>query len=418
MRSGIDSEILCFYNRKGIAVCLLVLLTWTMACSQKIQQSANSSRGLQNEMATAPVLKTGADQTELWLPMLLGRKVAVAANPTSVIARTHIVDSMLALGVNLGCVFAPEHGFRGEAEAGESVVGGIDKKSGVKVISLYGDHKKPTSSDLNGIDIIVFDIQDVGVRFYTYISTLQYLMEAAALYGIPLVVLDRPNPHGNYLDGPVLDKKFSSFVGMQPIPVVYGMTIGEYASMLNGEEWLEKSVKCELTVVRMQHWNHDADYTLPIPPSPNLPNAESVRLYPSLCFFEGTVVSVGRGTAMPFQCFGYPGFLAGDFKFTPMSIPGKAKEPPFMGRECIGNDLRGFFKSTRPDKLELEWLISAYLKYPVKSEFFNPFFEKLAGTDRLRNQIEQGWSAAKIRESWQAEIAEFKKTRSKYLLYP
>jgi uncharacterized protein YbbC (DUF1343 family) len=325
---------------------------------------------------------------------------------------------MLALGVNLGCVFAPEHGFRGEAEAGESVVGGIDKKSGVKVISLYGDHKKPTSSDLNGIDIIVFDIQDVGVRFYTYISTLQYLMEAAALYGIPLVVLDRPNPHGNYLDGPVLDKKFSSFVGMQPIPVVYGMTIGEYASMLNGEEWLEKSVKCELTVVRMQHWNHDADYTLPIPPSPNLPNAESVRLYPSLCFFEGTVVSVGRGTAMPFQCFGYPGFLAGDFKFTPMSIPGKAKEPPFMGRECIGNDLRGFFKSTRPDKLELEWLISAYLKYPVKSEFFNPFFEKLAGTDRLRNQIEQGWSAAKIRESWQAEIAEFKKTRSKYLLYP
>lgn len=417
MRSSIDSEIHGFYNRAGVAVCLLVLLTWTIACSQKIHHSANSDSGLQNNIAAAPVLRTGADQTELWLPMLKGRKVAVAANPTSFIASTHIVDSMLALGVNLACVFAPEHGFRGEAEAGESVVGGIDKKSGVKVISLYGDHKKPTSSDLKGIDIIVFDIQDVGVRFYTYISTLQYLMEASAFYGIPLVVLDRPNPHGNYLDGPVLDKKFSSFVGMQPIPIVYGMTIGEYATMLNGEGWLEGAQKCDLAVVVMKNWNHQSDYTLPIPPSPNLPNGESIRLYPSLCLFEGTVVSVGRGTAMPFQCFGYPDF-AGDFKFTPMSIPGKAKEPPFMGRECTGSDLRRFFKSSRPDKLELDWLIAAYKKYPVKSEFFNPFFEKLAGTDRLRTQIEQGWSAVKIRESWHDEIAEFNKIRSKYLLYP
>lgn len=417
MRSGIVFENRCFCIRTLFSFWAMLLLSCSVACSQRARQQEINLSGHQVKSAVLSDIKTGADQTAIWLPMLKGRKVAVAANPTSIIAGTHIVDTMLALGVNLACVFAPEHGFRGEAEAGESVVGGIDKKSGVKVISLYGDHKKPTSSDLHGIEIIVFDIQDVGVRFYTYISTLQYLMEAAASYGIPLVVLDRPNPHGNYLDGPVLDKKFSSFVGMQPIPVVYGMTIGEYATMLNGEGWLAVAQKCDLKVVVMKNWNHQSDYTLPIPPSPNLPNGESIRLYPSLCFFEGTVVSVGRGTAMPFQCFGYPDF-AGDFKFTPMSIPGKAKEPPFMGRECTGIDLRGFFKSTRPDKIELDWLIAAYKKYPVKSEFFNSFFEKLAGTDRLRTQIEQGWSAAKIRDSWQAEMAEFKKTRSKYLLYP
>ncbi|MBL7923216.1 MAG: DUF1343 domain-containing protein [Bacteroidia bacterium] len=364
----------------------------------------------------AGAMKTGADQTEKWLPVLKGKQVALAANPTSMIGKVHLVDSMLRLGIRFRAVFAPEHGFRGNAEAGELVEGGVDKESGVKVISLYGDHKKPLPSDLEGIDIIVFDIQDVGVRFYTYISTLQYMMEAAAATRKPLLILDRPNPHGNYTDGPVLDTAYRSFVGMQSVPVIHGMTVGEYATMLNGERWLEGGLPCDLSVVRMLNWKHSDDYQLPVAPSPNLPNTASIRLYPSLCFFEGTAVSLGRGTDLPFQCYGFPGNPGGTYAFTPQSIKGKSVRPMYEGQECRGERLDK--EAFRFDRLQLKWLLKAYKNFPEKDKFFNPFFDKLAGGTSLREQIIAGWDEERIRSSWQSGLESFRSIRSKYLLYP
>lgn len=361
---------------------------------------------------------TGASRFDIYLQELKGKKVGIVANPTSIVNGTHLVDTLLALGVQIEVVFAPEHGFRGEAEAGETVNSGVDAKTGVKVVSLYGNHKKPTDADLKGVNQLVFDIQDVGVRFYTYISTLQYVMEACAALEIPVMVLDRPNPNGHYVDGPVLKKQYASFVGMQPIPVVHGMTMGEYASMLNGEGWLEDSLRCRLKVVQMKNWTHATDYSLPVPPSPNLPNDAAVRLYPSLCFFEGADVSVGRGTELPFQCYGFPGNTKGDFRFTPVSIPGKAKNPPYLNQECIGKNLSKNATAKRYDKLHLEWLIEAYRAFPVKEKFFNAFFLKLAGTPELQQQIETGMSAEEIRESWKPDLEKFQKIRSRYLLYP
>jgi uncharacterized protein YbbC (DUF1343 family) len=371
-----------------------------------------------NLSAAQAQIITGASRFEVYLQELKGKKVAIVANPTSIVNGTHLVDTLLALGVKIEVVFAPEHGFRGEAEAGETVNSGVDVKTGVKVVSLYGSHKKPTNDDLKGVNQLVFDVQDVGVRFYTYISTLQYVMEACASLEIPVMVLDRPNPNGHFVDGPVLKKQYASFVGMQPIPVVHGMTMGEYASMLNGEGWLEDSLRCRLKVVQMKNWTHETDYSLPVPPSPNLPNDAAVRLYPSLCFFEGADVSVGRGTEYPFQCFGFPGNKTGDYKFTPMSIPGKAKNPPYLNQECIGKNLSKNATIKRYDKLHLEWLIEAYNSFAVKEKFFNAFFLKLAGIPELQQQIEAGLSADEIREGWKADLEKFKKIRSRYLLYP
>ena len=363
-------------------------------------------------------MQTGAAQSEAYLGILKNKRVAVVANPTSIVENTHLVDTLIAAGIHVVKVFAPEHGFRGEAEAGEDVSGGIDKKTGVQVVSLYGNHKKPLKEDLAGIDLVVFDIQDVGVRFYTYISTLQYVMESCAVENIPILVLDRPNPNAHFIDGPVLKKEFASFVGMQEIPVVYGMTIGEYALMLNGEFWLADSLHCKLQVIKLKNWTHADDYSLPVPPSPNLPNQASVRLYPSLCFFEGTEVSLGRGTEFPFQCYGFPDNKSGSFEFTPVSIPGKAKTPPLMGKVCKGELLKDFAERNRPESIRLTWLISAYEHYPDQSKFFNSFFNTLSGNSTLKEQIVSHLSEERIRASWQPDIERFKLIRKKYLLYP
>ncbi|MFN0187797.1 MAG: exo-beta-N-acetylmuramidase NamZ domain-containing protein [Bacteroidia bacterium] len=367
---------------------------------------------------TSQKLVLGADQTNNYIPLLKGKRVGIIANPTSVVNNIHLVDTLLSLHVNVGCVFAPEHGFRGEAEAGETVVAGIDSKTGVKVFSLYGDQKKPTAESLNGIEVLVFDIQDVGARFYTYINTLQYVMEAAAKYKLPLIVLDRPNPHGNYFDGPILDTAERSFVGLQQIPIVHGLTIGEYAKMLNGEFWLSDSIQCNLKVISMLNWDRNKIYSLPIPPSPNLPNDRAIRLYPSVCLFEGTNVSLGRGTDLPFQCYGFPNNPNGIFEFTPHSIPGKAKHPPLENILCKGIDLSTSDLHLPNQRVELKWLVEAWSSYPDRSKFFLPFFDKLAGNHILKQQISAGWSEEKIRTSWEAGLKKYGLIRSKYLMYP
>lgn len=356
-----------------------------------------------------------AEQTELYFPLLKNKSIAVVTNQTGVIGKTHLVDSLFSAGFNIKKIFAPEHGFRGTADAGETIKDGKDIKTGIPIISLYGNNKKPTSEQIRDIDLILFDIQDVGVRFYTYISTLHYIMEAAAENGKSVIVLDRPNPNGHYIDGPVLDRKFSSFVGMHPVPVVYGMTIGEYALMINGEGWITKKLE-QLKVIPIKHYTHQTKYELPIKPSPNLPNAVAVNLYPSICFFEGTTISEGRGTEFPFQVFGAP-HLKGkySFKFTPISTVG-AKNPKYKGEKCYGLDLR---KHPQLKEIRLHWLIDAYKHSPKKS-FFNSdlFFDKLAGTDSLRKQIIAGWSEQRIKQTWQNGLESFKKIRANYLLYP
>lgn len=361
---------------------------------------------------------TGAQQTEKYLPLIKGKKVALVANHTSLIGSTHLVDTLLRLNISLQCIFAPEHGFRGQAGAGEKVKSGIDQKTGIKVISLYGKHLKPTKEDLAGIETVIFDIQDVGVRFYTYISTLQYVMEACAEQNIPLIILDRPNPNAYTVDGPVLEKKFSSFVGMQRVPVMYGMTIGEYALMLNGEKWL-RSKPCLLKVIALKDYDHQTKYELPIAPSPNLRNMDAIYLYPSICFFEGTRVSLGRGTDKPFQLIGYPGMKNGSRKFKPENIEGVVTNPPYKDTLCNGLDLTGKGDSIRFRKqgLELKWLLETYRSFPDTARFFDPFFDKLAGTDKLRNDIRSGKSEAAIRSGWKKGIASFQRIRKKYLIY-
>jgi uncharacterized protein YbbC (DUF1343 family) len=361
----------------------------------------------------------GAERTSQYISLLKKKNVAVVANPTSMIGDKHLVDSLVNQKIKIKCVFAPEHGFRGNAEAGEHLDNGLDKKSGVKVISLYGKHFKPTREDLHGVHLVLFDIQDVGVRFYTYISTLQYVMESCIENKIPLIVLDRPNPNGFYIDGPVLDTAFKSFVGMQPIPVVHGMTIGEYALFLNGEYFKSRNKQCDLKVIAVENWNHKSHVVLPIPPSPNLPNMPSIYLYPSLCLFEGTKISVGRGTDKPFQIFGYPESKNGDYYFTPVSIPGKAKSPMYENQLCKGFDVTEYgqkFASTS-GQLNLNWIIQLYEEANNKNDFFNSFFDKLAGSDLLKKQIETGFSEDEIRNSWGEKIESFKSIRKKYLLY-
>lgn len=363
-------------------------------------------------------IRNGAERVEVWKPLLEGKSVAIVANHTALIGQTHLLDTMLRSGIRVKKIFAPEHGFRGMAANGEKVASTKDAKTGLPVISLYGEHKKPTAKDLKGIDIVVFDIQDVGVRFYTYISTLTYVMEACAEQKKKLLVLDRPNPNGYYVDGPVLQPEYKSFVGLHPVPVVHGMTVAEYARMVNGEGWLAGGVKCDLSWVSCEGYSHTDWYQLPVAPSPNLPNMTAVYLYPSLCFFEGTVMSVGRGTDFPFQVIGHPDLKQAPFTFTPSPRTG-APNPLYNGQLCHGHDLRDFAMMYVRDyhKLYLFWLMGAYKDMPDKENFFNPFFEKLAGTPTFRQQISAGMSEMDIRKIWEPDLVKYKSVRKKYLLY-
>ncbi|WP_304131978.1 exo-beta-N-acetylmuramidase NamZ family protein [Mesonia mobilis] len=362
----------------------------------------------------------GANQTDKYLPLLADKKIGIVGNQTSVIFKenggyTHLVDSLLSRNMKIEKVFSPEHGFRGKADAGEKVKDGIDTKTGLPLVSLYGSNKKPTDEQLKDIEMMVFDIQDVGVRFYTYISTLHYVMEACAENNIPLLILDRPNPNGSYVDGPILELSQKSFVGMHPVPIVHGMTIGEYAQMINGENWLANKVNCELMVIKMKNYDHEKNYSLPIKPSPNLPNDQAINLYPSLCFFEGTNVNAGRGTTHQFQVFGSPDLNAEvfNYRYTPRPNDG-AKHPKNEGKLCYGMNLTSEEKLSQ---INLGWLIEAYQNTNNKNEFFNNFFPKLAGTQKLQQQIESGMSERAIKATWQAGLANFQNTRKKYLLY-
>lgn len=363
--------------------------------------------------------KTGADRPELYLPMLKNKTISVVTNQTGLMSdKTHLVDFLVKNQVKIKSIFAPEHGFRGNADAGEYVKSGVDAKTGLPIVSLYGNNKKPSAEQLAGIDIILFDIQDVGVRFYTYISTLAYVMEAAAENNKQVIVLDRPNPHDGYIDGPILKSTWTSFVGMHPVPVVYGLTIGEYGSMVNGENWLKNNVKANYTVVPMQGYHKKNRYPILDRPSPNLPNDISINLYPSLCFFEGTQVSVGRGTDLPFQIYGSPWTKNMPYQFTPKPNYG-AKDPFLNGKLCYGENLSQ--QGTDLRELNLNWLLNSYKSYKnPKQDFFlkNLFFDKLAGTDELRNQIIAGKTETEIRASWQKGLSDFEKIRTKYRIYP
>lgn len=358
-------------------------------------------------------IQTGAAQMEQYVPLIAGKRIGLTINHTSLIGTTHLLDTLKSMKQEIVAVFSPEHGFRGTADAGEIIKN--EKRQNFSIYSLYGNSKKPSKDQLAGIDVMIFDMQDVGARFYTYISTLHYVMEACAESKIPIIVLDRPNPNGSYIDGPVLDSAFRSFVGMHPIPVVHGLTIGELATMINGEGWLKNGIKAALTIIPVANWDHRKTYQLPVPPSPNLPNHTAIVMYPSLCFFEGTIMSVGRGTDWAFQCFGHPDFAPGNFTFTPVSKPG-AKYPPFENQLCQGFR---FDEKNAEFVLNLNYLIEAYTYFNAKNiEFFNSYFNTLAGTDQLQKQIKSGLSAAAIQASWQPGLNDFKKTRSKYLIYP
>ncbi|UNY97262.1 DUF1343 domain-containing protein [Zhouia spongiae] len=402
---------------------LLFLLMISCGNSHVLQQSPEKTNEIIGDTISEKQKKIviGANRTEVYLPKLLGKNVAVVANQTSVIYKsdtvyTHLVDSLLRCGVRVTKVFAPEHGFRGSADAGEHVKDGKDAKTGLPLISLYGSNKKPAKAQLEDVDMVIFDIQDVGVRFYTYISTMHYVMEACAENDIPVIVFDRPNPNGGYVDGPTLEKEHRSFLGMHTIPLVHGMTIAEYAAMVNGEGWLKNGVKCDLETVLMENYSRDMDYSLPIRPSPNLPNDQSIQLYPSLGFFEGTDVNAGRGTGFQFQRYGAPFLDSEVFTFTYTPEPNfGAKDPKHNGELCYGEDLSD---EPSPKSVNLEWLIKAYNGTKDKLKFFKSrSFTLHAGTEKLRKQIEAGWTENQIRETWQEGIEQFKIIRKKYLKY-
>jgi uncharacterized protein YbbC (DUF1343 family) len=403
-------------------ILLLFFLTASLNCKEKKEIVAQNMKVEKVAVLKDNIIKEvlpGAYKTENYFELIKDRKVALVVNQTSMIGEVHLVDSLKSLGVATIKIFAPEHGFRGDADAGEAIKDGIDNKTGIPIISLYGKKKKPSKEDLEGIEIIVFDIQDVGARFYTYISAMTYIMEACAGNNIDFMVLDRPNPNGHYVDGPVL-KDQVSFVGLHPVPVVHGMTIGEYAKMVNGEGWLKDGLQCNLNVIKCENYDHNIFYNLPVKPSPNLPNMRSIYLYPSICFFEGTTVSEGRGTNKQFQVYGHPKYIGGDFSFTPKSMIG-AKYPKHENELCYGYDLTGIsiedIRSER--KLNLDYLINFYNSFPKEETFFleNNFFDKLAGSNNLRNKILNGISTEEIRESWQKDLEKFNKIRKKYLLY-
>ncbi|GGK30243.1 hypothetical protein GCM10007962_25640 [Yeosuana aromativorans] len=405
----------------------MFLFSTFAGCHKKNKNQQEEHLTFQNEKEKIVV---GANQTEKYLNLINGKNIAIVANNTSVIFKDsqdhpykHLIDSLLSINIKIKRLFTPEHGLRGAVDAGEEINNGIDEKTGIPIVSLYGDNNnhgngnKPSKEQLKDIDLILFDIQDVGVRFYTYLSTLHYIMEAAAENGIPVIVLDRPNPNGNYIDGPVLQSEFKSFVGLHPVPIVYGMTIGEYAKMINGEKWLNNGVQCDLTVIPLKNYTHESSYSLPLRPSPNLPNDKSINLYPSLCLFEGTNVSCGRGTEMQFQIFGSPDLPSDLYKFTFTPQPNfGSKKPKNMGQECHGLDLS---KTKNLNSINFSWLIDAYHNTSEKNKFFREkSFNLLAGTDKLKEQIEDGLNFNDIKASWQKDLDSFKKIRQKYLLYP
>ncbi len=432
---------------------VLLFVFVLISCGSKTKKQLNSNdeilKQVQDDKKDDKNVIVGANQTEKYLPLLNGKKVGIVANQTSVIfkvnkkeiatsqkaprndAYTHLVDSLISLKVNVTNIFVPEHGFRGKADAGEKVKDGLDTKTGIPIISLYSANKKPKLEQLketkkyetdietgvSKIDIMVFDLQDVGARFYTYISTLHYVMEACAEANIPMLILDRPNPNGHYIDGPILEPEHKSFVGMHPVPVVHGMTIGEYAQMINGEEWLENGIQCDITVIPVKNYTHETQYNLPIKPSPNLPNDVAINLYPSLCFFEGTNVSAGRGTDKQFQIFGSPFLNTDMFPYTYLFIPQPnegAKYPKHQGKLCYGMDLS---KNKRLNRLDLNYLIEAYQATENKDEFFNTFFVKLAGTKSLQKQIEGRHTAHEIKKNWVRGLQTYDTMRQAYLIY-
>lgn len=400
----------------------LLILVFPLLSCVKTTNTHKSTNITAVEKIKKPIkdsIITGAQQTEAYLKLFKDKQIAVVGNPTSVVFNNkrkaiHLVDTLLSHNIKIKKVFAPEHGFRGKADAGEVVKDGLDIHTGLPIISLYGKNKKPSPKMLNGLNAVVFDIQDVGARFYTYISTLHYVMEACAEANIPVIILDRPNPNGFYVDGPVLDMQYKSFVGMHPVPIVHGMTIGEYAQMINGEKWLENGIQCELKIINLKNYTHKTPYSLPIKPSPNLPNDKSINLYPSLCLFEGTKISVGRGTNMQFQVFGSPDFPHKEFSFTPKPTFG-ALNPKFNTKKCYGRDLR---MNVSEKLLNFTYIIETYKSIEEKTTFFNPFFTKLAGNKLLQEQIELGLSIKKIRASWKEDLDAYKMIRKKYLLYP
>ncbi|MDQ3047347.1 MAG: DUF1343 domain-containing protein [Bacteroidota bacterium] len=389
----------------------LIILSPAMNSAQDIIQ-------ISNLVKTGTEIKVGADRMNEFLPLMKGKKVAVVANQSSRTGNSHLVDTLLSCGVKIVKVFCPEHGFRGLVDAGEKVNTEKDQKTGLSIISLYGKNKKPAVADLKDVDILLFDIQDVGVRFYTYLSTLHYVMEAASENGKQVIVLDRPNPNGYYIDGPMLEEKYTSFLGMHPVPLVYGMTIGEYAKMINGEGWLKGRLKCDLKVIQLAGYTHNDMYELPVRPSPNLPNMSAVYLYPSLGLFEGTVVSVGRGTDLPFQVIGHPKIEKGTFTFTPQPKPG-AMEPKYKGQLCTGFNLSDYGKEYMKDtkKINLFWLLGMYGKTIDKATFFDENFNYHAGNSTLQKQVKDGATEEQIRKSWAEGLAKFKVVRKKYLLY-
>jgi uncharacterized protein YbbC (DUF1343 family) len=369
-----------------------------------------------SHLSAQTTILPGALQQD-YLSQLKGKKVGVVAHQASLLPTAkqplHLVDYLLENNIVIQSVFAPEHGFRGTADAGEKVANQTDPKTGLPIISLYGKNRKPTKEQLAGLDVLVFDLQDVGVRFYTYLSTLHYVMEACAENNIPLIVLDRPNPNIHYVDGPVLEEEHTSFVGMHPVPIVYGMTIGEYAQMINGEGWLQDNIRCDLTVMPVKNYLRTSTYELPVRPSPNLPNAQAVALYPSLCLLEPTVISVGRGTDFQFQIYGHPKLPKSDFSFTPMPNFG-SKTPKHKGLLCNGEDLT---KVTPSQQVELKWLIHAFQNFPDPEAFFLKGFERIAGNSSLRKQLSSGMEENDIRNSWKPQLQEFKKIRARYLIY-
>ncbi len=407
-------------------ILLILLITTLIACKPK-----NDSSYINNDVSPKSVntshqihidkkIEVGAERTEEYFEILKNKKIALTVNHTSFIGKHHLVDSLLSMGLDIQRIFAPEHGFRGEADAGATVAHGKDEKTGIPIISLYGKRKKPLPEDLKNIDIVVFDIQDVGARFYTYISTMHYIMEACAEHNIPVLILDRPNPNGHYVDGFILETSFSSFVGMHPIPVVHGLTVGELAQMINGERWLKNKLKCDLKIIPCKNYDHNSLYQLPIKPSPNLPNMRSIYLYPSLCFFEGTVVNIGRGTQQQFQVIGDPNYPDTNFSYTPISRAG-AKYPKHENKLCYGKNLTSLSLEDlqKEKRLNLNYIIDFYNNYPKKETFFlkNNFIHKLAGTDLLKKYIIEGKTEKEIRTAWKKELGEYLLMRKKYLLY-
>ncbi len=392
---------------KVFSVLALFSYTYFVSCKEE----GDKSRSVE---PSSEKIIVAAEDISAYVPYLKNKRIGLLVNQTSMVGNTHLVDTLLKLNIDIKKIFSPEHGFRGQAEAGETINSTKDSATKLPIVSLYGKNKKPGASSLEDIDAIVFDVQDVGTRFFTYISTMHYLMEACAEYKKELIILDRPNPHGSCIDGPVLEKKQKSFVGMHPIPICHGLTVGELAEMINGEGWLDSARICSLKIFKVKNYSHKKEYILPVKPSPNLPNHQSVKLYPSLCLFEGTSISVGRGTTFPFQVAGGIFQEYGSFQFVPKSIPGMAKNPMHEGIKCYGIDLQ---KAETPGDFTLKYVIDFYKISPEKDKYFNSFFDKLAGNEKLKEQIAAGLSEEEIRKTWQAELNRYKLIRNKYLLY-